>query len=48
MKIGGEKMTKKKLNKRVIRTIKSHMKEQEQKQLNWQKSVLREENISFK
>ena len=41
-------MTKKKLNKRVIKTIKSHMKEQEQKQ-QWQKSVLREEgNISFK
>lgn len=48
MKIGGEKMTKKKLNKRVIRMIKSHMKEQEQKQVNWQKSGLREENISFK
>lgn len=28
--------------------IKSHMKEQEQKQVNWQKSVLRQENISFK
>lgn len=48
MKIGGAKMTKKKLNKRVIRMIKSHMKEQEQKQVNWQKSVLQQENISFK
>lgn len=39
-------MTKKKLNKRVIKMIKSHMKEQQQ--VNWQKSALRQEKISFK
>lgn len=36
------------LNKLVRKTIKSHIKEQEEKQLQWQKSVMREENISFK
>lgn len=37
-------MTKKKLNKVVLKTIKSHIKEQKQ----LQKSLLREANISYK
>lgn len=31
-----------------MKTIKEHIKEQEQQQLQWQKSVIREEHISFK
>lgn len=46
---GGMNMTKKKLLKKtVMKTIKEHIKEQEKQQLQWQKSVIREEHISFK
>lgn len=46
MRNGGMYVTKKKLNKVVLKNIKSHIKNQEQ--LKWQKLVIREEYINSK